>query len=209
MKLSRISLVIAVALLAIVALTVSANAFSNEDLATYLTTTHMISGTQYKLTDANAVQVKDYLTQHPVTDAQAAQIKSLLEQALAKVSGDNALSQLTQAEKDQIISLVQQAGNIAGVTVTFNTAANTVTVSGSGAVILSGSYVNDGNGGVTVKYTNGGSGSSSAGAAAGTAANGGSRAFVYTGANNSVFAVIALLAVVAVSTVLVKKAYAK
>ena len=207
MKLSRISLVIAVALLAIVALTVSANAFSNEDLATYLTTTHMISGTQYKLTDANAVQVKDYLTQHPVTDAQAAQIKSLLDQALAKVAGDNALSQLTQAEKDQIISLVQQAGNIAGVTVTFDTAANTVTVSAAGTVIMSGSYVNDGNGGITVKYTNGGSGS--AGAAAGTAANGGSRAFVYTGANGSVLAVIALLAVVAVSTVLVKKAYAK
>lgn len=207
MKLSRISLVIAVALLAIVALTVSANAFSNEDLATYLTTTHMISGTQYKLTDANAVQVKDYLMQHPVTDAQAAQIKSLLDQALSKVAGDDALSKLTQAEKDEIISLIQQAGNIAGVTVTFNTAADTVTVSANGTVIISGSYVNDGNGGVTVKYTN--NGGSSAGAAAGTAANGGSKTFVYTGANNSVFAVIALLAVVAVSTVLVKKAYAK
>lgn len=207
MKLSRISLIIAVALVAIVALTVSANAFSNEDLATYLTTTHMISGTQYKLTDANAVQVKDYLTNHPVTDAQAAQIKSLLDQALAKVAGDDALSKLTTAEKEEVISLIQQAGNIAGVTVTFNTEANTVTVSANGTAILSGSYVNDGNGGITVKYVNNGGSTGAAGAAA--PANGGAKAFVYTGANNSVFAVIALLAVVAVSTVLVKKAYAK
>ena len=75
-----------VAIIIVSSLTISTSAFSNEDLATYLTSPHMISGSQYKLTDANAVATKEYLMKNPVTDAQAAQIKGLLDQALSKVN---------------------------------------------------------------------------------------------------------------------------
>lgn len=203
MNLKRISLILLVAFIIVATLTISTSAFSNEDLATYITTPHMISGSQYKLTDANAVAAKEYLMKNPVTDEQAAQIKSLLDQALAKVNGRKTLKEITPAEKVQIISLLQQAGNVAGFTVTVDTNANTVTVSKNGTVIINGFYVDDGNGGVTIKYANNG------GSTTTSAANGGSNKFVYTGANNSVFVVIALLAVVAVSTVFVKKSYAK
>ncbi|MBR3697218.1 MAG: hypothetical protein IKM97_02990 [Clostridia bacterium] len=203
MNLKRISFIIMVAIIIVSSLTISTSAFSNEDLATYLTSPHMISGSQYKLTDANAVATKEYLMKNPVTDAQAAQIKGLLDQALSKVNERKTLKEITPAEKIQIISLLQQAGNVAGFTVTVDTSANTVTVSKSGTVIISGFYVDDGNGGVTIKYANNGE------SATRTAANGGSKTFVYTGANNSIFVIIALLAVVAVSTLYVKKAYAK
>ena len=213
MKLSRKSFIVLLAILTVLVLSVSVSAYTSADLANYITGTHLISGNQYKLADAQAANVKAYLQSNPVTDAQAEQIKSLLEQAKSKVSGDIVLSQMTSAEKAEIISLLQQAGAIAGLTVSVDSDANTITVSDGRTVLLSGSYVNAGNGGLTVKF--GPVGGSASGAATGsasttaTASNGGAKTFVYTGANNSVFAVIALLAVVAVSTVFVKKVYAK
>lgn len=207
MKLSRISLVIAIALVAIMALSVSANAFSNADLADYITTTHMIGGTQYKLTDANAVAAKDYILNHPLTDAEATQVRDLLEQAKALVNGSDSLANMSTAQKSEVVSLLKQAGSVAGLTVTVNTNNNTITVSDGTSVVMSGSYTEAGNAGLTVKYDN--NGQPVTGGAAGVASNGGANTFVYTGANGSVFAVIALLAVVAVSTVLVKRAYAK
>lgn len=208
MRLSKMIFMVVIALLAIAILTVSTNAFSSADLANYITGIHVISGSQYKLSDAQAANVKAYLDSNPVTDAQAEQIKTLLEQAKSKVSGDVELSQMTDSEKTDIISLLQQAGNVAGLTVTVNTEANTITVSDGRTALLSGSYVNAGNGGLTVKF-GGGDGSTATTGSAATASNGGAQTFVYTGANNTVFAVIALLAVVAVSTIVVKKVYAK
>lgn len=209
MKLSRLSLIIAVAFLAVVALTVSASAYTNEDLITYLSSPFNISGTQYKITDAQAIELKNYLQSNPVTDAQAAQIKALVDDAVSKANGYTDVSQIPADVKNTIKNDLTTAGAVAGVTVTINTVAKTVTVSTpTSGTIINGSYANNGNGGLTVNFSNP-TGAATGSAAASTASNGGAKTFVYTGANGSVVAVIALLAVVAVSTVLVKKAYAK
>ena len=199
MKLSKISLIVVLAIISVLALTVSVNAYTSAELADYITGTHLINGNQYKLTDGNAASVKDYLAKNPVTDAQAAQIKSLLDQAKAKANSYSELSQMSDGQIAEIISLLQQAGNVAGLTVTVNTEADTITVTKGNTVLLNGPYVNNGNGGVTVKFGQGESAPS----------NGGAKTFVYTGADYSVFAGIALLAVVAVSTICVRKVYAK
>ena len=98
--------------------------------------------------------------------------------------------------------------SIGGYITAVNTTNNTITVSNGSTVLLSGSYVNGGNGGLTVKFGS----SDTVGSSGGTAsapANGGAKTFVYTGADYSVFAGIALLAVVAVSTIYVRKFNAK
>lgn len=215
MKLSKITLVVAIALVAIVALSVSASAYTKEDLATYITSPQKIGGTTYKLTDADAVAAKEYIMTHNISDAEANRAKDLISQAVSKAGSASSLDQLSSATKSEITSLLQQAGDAVGATVSVNTNSKTVSVVGEdGTAIINGSYASNGNGGLTISSnptgaTTGSAAGASSSAAAGTASNGGSSTFVYTGANNAVFAVVALLAVVAVSTVLVKKAYAK
>jgi len=208
MKLSRIFLILTIAILAIMSLTVAANAYTSAELADYITGVQLVGTNQYKLNDASSAQVKAYLAAHPVTDATAAQIKSLLDQAKGIANGKTDISQFSQAEKSQILSLFQQAGNLAGVTVSVNTATNTITVTDGQTVLINGQFVGDGNGGLTIKFGPVGGSSASTGSAA-AAKTSSAKKFVYTGANSTVFAVIALVAVVAVSTVLVKKVYAK
>lgn len=210
MKLSKLLLILIVAIIAVSALATSVSAYTSADLAKYITGSHTISGSQFKLKDAEKKQVEDYLAQNPVTDEQATQIKSLLDQAKNAISstGGSNLNQISKATKTKVVSLLKQAGDVAGVKVSVNTEAKTVTITDGNTVILSGSYSLEGNGGITVRtYTNPAStGNSGSGAAAGSSSI---NKFVYTGSNNTVFAVIAVLAVVAVSTVLVKKTYAK
>ena len=205
MKLSKITSIVVLAIVSILALTISANAYTSAELSEYVTGAHLIGGYQYKLTDGNSATVKDYLSKNPVTDAQAAQIKSILDQAKAKANGYTDLSQISDAQIAELIAILQQAGAVAGLTVNVNTQANIITVSKNGTVLLNGPYVDNGNGGVTVKFGQG----ESAPSGANTPANGGSKTFVYTGSDYSVFAGIALVAVVAVSTIYVRKVYAK
>lgn len=201
MKLSKVLLI---AVIAIMALATSVSAYTSSDLANYITGSHTISGSQFELGAAQKQEVKNYLANNPLTDAEAAEVKSLLDQAKNEINATGAsnLNQVSKETKSKAVSLLKQAGNVAGVTVSVNTENQTVTLSKAGTVILSGAYSLEGNGGLTVRtYTN----PASTGSASGSTIN----SFVYTGNSNAVFAVVAVLAVVAVSTILVKKAYAK
>ena len=200
MKLSKMPLIVILVIVLISALIVSANAYTSTELSDYITGTHTICGIQYRLTDSNAANVKDYLSKNPVTDDQAVQIKSILDTAKAKANSYTDLTQISDAQIAELISILQQAGNVAGLTVNVNTEANIITVTKGNTVLLNGRYVDNGNGGVTIRV--GGSGTTNP-------SNGGAKTFVYTGADYSVFAGIALLAVVAVSIIYVRKVYAK
>lgn len=208
MKISKLSLMLVIAIIAISALATSVSAYTSADLANYITGSHSISGSQFELQASEKQQVKDYLANNPLSDAQATEIKNLLDQAKNTISatGSSNLNQIPDSTKAQVVSLIKQAGNVAGLTVSVDTNAKTVTISSANAVILSGSYNIEGNGGITVRtYTN----PASTGNAGSGAANSSVNTLVYTGSNNTIFAVLAVLAVVAVSTVIVKKAYAK
>ena len=205
MRTSKLLSVLIIAIIAIAALSTPVSAYTSAELSDYITGTHTISGSQFELRAAEKQEVKDYLANNPLTDAQATQIKSLLDEAKNKISATGAsnLNQVPKETKAAAVALLKQAGNIAGVTVTVNTQAKTVTISANGTVILSGSYAMEGNAGITVRtYTNPASvGNNNSGSTI--------SGFVYTGRNNTVFALVAVLAVVAVSTILVKKVYAK
>lgn len=208
MKISKLSLILVVAIMAISVLATTVSAYTSAELANYITGSHTISGSQFELGADAKNQVKNYLANNPVTDAEAAQIKGLLDEAknVINSTGASNLNQVSKETKAKAVSLIKQAGNVAGLTVSVNSQAKTVTVSDGATAILSGSYAVEGNGGLTVRtYTNPASVGGNNAAAGSTTVN----KLVYTGSNNTVFAVVAVLAVVAVATVLVKKVNAK
>ena len=202
MKITKLS-VMALVIITLITMATSVSAYTSAELENYITGTHTISGSQFELKAAEKQEVKDYLASNPLTDAQATQIKSLLDEAKNKISATGAsnLNQIAKSTKAEVVALLKEAGNVAGLTVSVDTSAKTITVSKAGTVIVSGSYAMEGNGGVTVRtYTNPAS-----------VTKGGSTisGFVYTGSNNTVLAIVAVLAVVAVSTIVVRKVYAK
>lgn len=208
MRTSKLLSILIVAIIAIAALATSVSAYTSAELSDYVTGTHTISGSQFQLRAAEKQEVKDYLANNPLTDEQATQIKSLLDQAKNKISATGAsnLNQISKETKAQVVTLLKQAGNIAGLTVSVNSDAQTVTISNGTTVLLNGSYAMEGNAGITVRtYTNPASVGGNSGATSGSTISG----YVYTGSNNTVFIVVAVLAVVAVSTIVIKKVYAK
>lgn len=205
MKLSKLSLVLVLTILVVAALATSVSAYTSSDLATYITSEHNVGSNCYKLCDDPAQEVKDYLANNPVSDSQAEQIRNLLEQAINKASATGAidLNQIDTETKMEIQSLIQQAGNVAGVSVSIDTVQKLVTISKNGTIIVQGHYTTDGRGGITRKITGDGGGATSS--ASTTSSTGTISSYVYTGATNVAFAVVAVLAVAAVSTAVVKK----
>lgn len=213
MKVSKLLIMSALVLAVVVCLATSTYAFSNSDLTKYLTGSHVINGSTYELNDSAKAQVKSYLEKNPVTDEQAAQIKANLEKAKSLVvAGAQSLNQMNSEKKSEIVSYVKAAGNIAGVEVSINTETQVINIVANGKTILSGTYALDGTNGLTVRTSapqGGNGGGASAQAGSGSASGSTISGFARTGATVSVFAVAALVAVVAVSTVFIKKVNAK
>jgi len=111
---------------AVVFTVVSASA--KDDLTSYLTQAHVISGNTYALTAAQKTQLERYLNDNTVTDLQVAMFKSKIEDIksimnTAKVTDP---TKLTSTDKTKVINLIKDAGLSVGVTVTVNSTNNTV-----------------------------------------------------------------------------------
>lgn len=206
MKITKLTLILVVAILAVTALATTVSAYTSANLENYLLQTHVIGGSQFELRDGAKADVKAWFKKHQLTDEVAGQIHDKLEAAKAKVGTSN-LDSLSDKTKAEVVSLLQEAGNLAGVTVKVDTSAKTVTISDDGTVVLSGSYTADGANGLTFRSSAGGAAVGGAGAAAGAGAGASSsvNSLVYTGNTSTIFAVVAVLAVVAVATLVVKK----
>ena len=210
MKISKILLLPMVVIAIVLILPVYTNSYTNEELVTYITDVHHIGGNEYKLTNENAENIKEYLIENPVTDEQAEQIKSLIEQAKQKVNNKEDLANLTDGEKTEIVSLLQQSGNIAGLNVSVNTSNNVITVNDEKEVLLNGSYMKSGNGGIVVEANSKNNSKNVKTKSYELAYNGGSKSFVYTGSNyNLIFISFFIFIVVTVSTIVVVKKYVK
>lgn len=206
MKITKLTLILVVAILAVTALATTVSAYTSANLENYLLQTHVIGGVQFELRDGPKAEVKAWFKSHTLDDEKAAQVHAKLEEAKAKV-GTSDLKSLSVTTKSEIVALLKEAGNIAGVEVTVDTANETITVSDDGVAIISGSYTSDGANGISFRSSAGGAAVGGAGAAAGAGAGASSsvNSLVYTGNTSTIFAVVAVLAVVAVATLVVKK----
>lgn len=141
-KISKI-LVMAVVILVVVTISLSVNAVSNSDLISYVTGEHTVLGTKYQLSSEQKDTVKNYLTQNPVDDATAESIKADLVEAVNQLNatGATGLDKVSDSAKAKVTSLLKSAGSKAGLVVTVDTSAKTITVKdGSGNTLISNSY---------------------------------------------------------------------
>ncbi len=79
-------------------------------------------GARYGLTASHKLQIERYLSDYPVTEEEANAIISKANEAIAimEESGITDIKQLSSADKNKIVSLANEAANIVGVTLKFN-----------------------------------------------------------------------------------------
>lgn len=101
-----ISIIIAVILLG----TINVNAASNTEL---INKVYKI-GSQYGLTSADKVKIERYLADNPVTEEEADTLISKAEEidAIMKKAGVTDPTKLSQADKDKILSIANEASSI-------------------------------------------------------------------------------------------------
>lgn len=207
MKLSKVTVALVVAILAVMFLATSASALTNLGLKDYLVGSHKVLGTDYQLSEQQKKDVSSYLENNPVSDADAEKIKAEVEAAIKEVNATKAkdLDSVPGDVKSKALSKIQAAGDIAGVNITVNSKDDTVVVTNK----KTGKVVSSVNGKkAIVKSSDAVKAASGSTATTGSAAPAGTSTvsqFAKTGNTFSVFAVVALIAVVAVSTIFVKK----
>ena len=177
-----------VLMIAIISISISVNAYTNEDVISYVTRTHVVNGRKAQLPGTQRESLRKYLKENPVTDSEADEIIAKLDQAKALIdnSGATSLSQLSDSIKAEVVSLIKSAGSIAGLVVEVDTVNETVTIKDSkGNVIIGATSYSEFN------YYNSGK-------------------LVYTGNDNSVaIKTIVAIVAVAISGVVLKNKYAK
>lgn len=130
-KLCKIASVIAVIMVVIIA-SISVQAYTNNDVIDYITASHEINGRTLQLTTANALRLKLYFEDNPVTDDQADAIIAKLNEAKSKLEASGA-STATEVKaiaglETEVVTLIQEAGDIAGLDIQVNTVTEIVTI---------------------------------------------------------------------------------
>lgn len=204
-KVVKVMSMIAV-MIAVIAMTVSVQAYTNQDVISYVTKAHTVNGRTVQLSQTQRQSLTQYLNENPVTESEANDIIAKLDKAKSLIdnSGATNLSQLSSSIKGEVISLVKEAGRIAELDVQVDTANETVTIKTlKGKVIISATSYSQFNKDVqkpgTTTTTNSGSTSS------GSTTTG--KKLVYTGNTAGMKTIVAIVAI-AIAGVCVKK-YAK
>jgi len=201
MKLSKVTIALLVAVLAIVCLSTTVNA---ADLKGYVNGSHEIGGQNYELDSNTKTDLNFYLQNNPIPDDVAGDIEDDLNAALDLVpDGAKSLDDLSAGLKAQILGKIKDAGNKAGLNVEINPKAGTFKVTDkNGNTVSNGHY---GRNGVNPTVAAAGAPAPAGVGAAAPAGTTTVAGFAKTGASVSVYAVIASIAMVAVSVYFVKK----
>lgn len=195
-------------MIAVIAMTVSVQAYTNQDVISYVTKAHTVNGRTVQLSQTQRQSLTQYLNENPVTESEANDIIAKLDKAKSLIdnSGATNLSQLSSSIKGEVISLVKEAGRIAELDVQVDMENETVTIKTlKGKVIISATSYSQFNKDVqkpgTTTTTNSGSTSN------GSTTTG--KKLVYTGNTNTagIQTIVAIVAI-AIAGVCIKK-YAK
>lgn len=188
--------------------TLSVQAYTNEDVISYVTKPHTVNGRTVQLSSGQRESLTQYLRNNAVTESEANDIIGKLDKAKSLIdnSGATNLAQLSESIKGEVISLVKEAGRIADLDVQVDTKNETVTIKDlKGNTVISATSYSQFNGN---PQTTAGTSASNSGTS--TTSKGSSSKLVYTGNNYKVElqAVIAIVAV-AIAGILVKNKYAE
>lgn len=94
----------------------------SEVLLDYAKKSHKVAGEVISLSSADIVKLERFLNDNPVSEAEANSVISKAENIIkiANDSGVNDISKLSNADKEKIISIANEAASILGVTLNFS-----------------------------------------------------------------------------------------
>lgn len=126
-KVFKITLIVAILLICCATV---AHAATNSDVVSYLKKSHTVAGKTVKLSDANALKVDKYFSTYPVSSENADKIIAKVDEgiALMNAAGVSDPNKLPKAQKDKLLSIAQEAAQLAGATLTFNSTDKTIDI---------------------------------------------------------------------------------
>lgn len=206
-KLCKIISIISVFVVAL-SIAISAEAYTNEDVISYITKEHTVNGRSYRLEEKKRESLKAYLQSNPVSNDEANQIIADLNEAKSLIdnSGATNKSQLSDSTKSKVVSLLKEAGKIADLNIEVDTEKETVTVlDKKGNVVVSATSYAEFNKNQSSKNTSS-TNTSSTSSNGSTTSN--KKKLVYTGNNSKVgYTILAIVAIAGIGVV--TKKYAK
>lgn len=128
---------VTIVLMAILLCSVSiVKAATTEELIEKISKTYTIAGEEYKASDLDIADAKRYLEQYPVSEEDADKIIAKIDEAVALANeyGEADLTKLSQAQKDKLMSLAQEAASIAGATISYDNKDKVITIYKDGEV---------------------------------------------------------------------------
>ena len=132
--------ILTITILMVLVLTLGATmvkATTQSELEEYLLSTFTVAGKTVSLTEANKNRVQRYLSQNTITDEQATAIKAKVEEAIAFMNskGVYEVTDLSTADKKEILSIAQEGLAIIGLTATYNTSDGSIEIYKNGTLI--------------------------------------------------------------------------
>lgn len=126
-KVLRILLVFA---LILVCYTTVAKAATTDELIAYASKTFTIAGKQVKLTDGDLIKVKRYIKENPVTESEADRIIAKADQIISIMNAEGVSNptKLSKSKKDEVLKIAQEAAEITGATLTYDSTNKSITV---------------------------------------------------------------------------------
>jgi len=133
-KVLKIALVFVILLLCSVTVVKAA---TNEDLIAYASKEFDVNGETVSLKAADKIKVERNLKKYPVTDEQADQIIAKIDAGIAilRAAKQADPTKLSQADKERLLALGQEAARIAGFELTYDAATDALSLYRNGVLI--------------------------------------------------------------------------
>ena len=117
-----LTVLLLIVLVMMMATTVQASA--SDDLLAFLSKSFTVAGEKVSLSAADKVKIERYLADNPVTESEASAIEAKVNETVSYLdqTGVSKVEDLTSAQKDKVMSLVNEAAGVIDLTVSYSSA---------------------------------------------------------------------------------------
>ena len=113
------------------------NAATSTDIINYAKEGHELCGKTYNLSATNVAKVERFFETNKITEAQGDTILAKLKEAeeVIKAANVTGIEKLSADQKQQVLALLNEAGSVVGVTVSYDKTNKTINVYQSGSQV--------------------------------------------------------------------------
>ena len=121
----------------VLVLTPCVNAATADDIVSFAKEVHVLAGQRVVLSSADVQKIVDFFNENEITAEEGDFILDKVKEAIDVTNKDssNGLEAMSAAAKQEVISLLNEAGSVVGVTVTYNSADKTMDIFKDGVKI--------------------------------------------------------------------------